>query len=290
VAAFQRAARLLRQTLATMQPAVVVSTYPGYNHLLDHLNGQQNRPYKTITVVTDSISINSLWYRGHSDLFLVPNEVTAIVMKEAGVPDEKLHVSGFPVPIIFETLRGQRLAPAPPSSLPKVLYLVNPGQKHAGEILKQLGTISDITLSVACGRDEKLRKSLQTIAKTFSRPLCIEGWLEDLPEQLASHHLIIAKAGGATVQECLAAGTPLVMSQIIPGQEEGNAELLISTHCGITATSPQAITTAIRDAFSHGAIIWKNWETNALKTGKPNAATQGAHIVLQQALLQDHKR
>jgi processive 1,2-diacylglycerol beta-glucosyltransferase len=168
--------------------------------------------------------------------------------------------------------------------------LVNPGQKHAGEILKQLGTISDITLSVACGRDEKLRKSLQTIAKTFSRPLCIEGWLEDLPEQLASHHLIIAKAGGATVQECLAAGTPLVMSQIIPGQEEGNAELLISTHCGITATSPQAITTAIRDAFSHGAIIWKNWETNALKTGKPNAATQGAHIVLQQALLQDHKR
>ncbi len=290
VAAFQRAARLLCQTLAMMEPAVVVSTYPGYNHLLDHLNGQKNRPYKTITVVTDSISINSLWYRGHSDLFLVPNEVTAAVMKEAGVPQEKLKVSGFPVPIIFKTLRGQRLPPEFPSRLPKVLYLITPGQKNAVEILKQLSTISGITLSVACGRDEKLRKSLQNIANTFSHPLCIEGWIEDLPEQLASHHLIIAKAGGATVQECLAAGTPLVMSQIIPGQEEGNAELLISTDCGITATSPQAITTAIRDAFSHGAIIWKNWEANAKKTGKADGATHGAHIVLQQALLQDRER
>jgi processive 1,2-diacylglycerol beta-glucosyltransferase len=283
VAIFRRAARLLRHTLAEMQPAVVVSTYPGYNHLLDHLDGTKKRPYMTITVVTDSISINSLWYRGHSDLFLVPNEATSQVMETAGVPATKLHISGFPVPSLYASLRGKRLPPDPPAHPPKVLYLVNPGQKHAGEILRQLGSVAGIRITAACGRDETLRKTLQKIASTLTPPIRIEGWMADISEQIASNHLVVAKAGGATVQECLAASTPLVMSQVIPGQEEGNAELLTSADCGCTATTPQAVATAVRHSFSHGAIVWKTWESNTRRIGKPDAAATAAHLVLNAA-------
>lgn len=283
VAVFRRGARLLRKILTELQPAVIASTYPGYNHLLDHLDGRENRPYQTVTVVTDSISINSLWYRGHSDCFIVPNEATALVMEEAGVPREKLHVTGFPVPALFETLRGLRLPPDPPKLLPKVLFLVNPGQKNAGEILKKLASVEGIDLSVACGRDEDLRGSLQSIASCLPRPVKIAGWMSDLPERIASSHLIVAKAGGATVQECLAAATPLVMSQIIPGQEEGNAELLMTEECGCTATSPQAVASAIRHAFSHGASVWKAWETNAKKIGRPDGSASGARLILEEA-------
>jgi processive 1,2-diacylglycerol beta-glucosyltransferase len=285
VAVFRRGARLLREILTELQPSVIASTYPGYNHLLDHLEGRENRPYQTVTVVTDSISINSLWYRGHSDFFIVPNEATAQVMEEAGIPREKLHVTGFPVPVLFETLRGLRLPPDPPKLLPKVLFLVNPGQKNAGEILKKLGSVEGIDLSVACGRDEELRGSLQSIANTLPRPVKIAGWMSDLPERIASSHLIVAKAGGATVQECLAAATPLVMSQIIPGQEEGNAELLMTEECGCTATSPQAVASAIRHAFSHGASTWKTWETNTKKIGRPDGAVAGARLILEEANL-----
>jgi processive 1,2-diacylglycerol beta-glucosyltransferase len=283
VAVFKRGARLLRKTLSEMQPAVIASTYPGYNHLLDHLDGRVDRPYRTVTVVTDSISINSLWYRGHSDCYLVPNEVTAEVMRREGVPAEKLHVTGFPVPPLFETFRGLRLPPDPPTRLPKVLYLVNPGQKHAAEILKQLGSVNGIALTAACGRDEELRGKLQKIGNTFSPPIKIEGWMSDLPEKIAASHLVIAKAGGATVQECLAASTPLVMSQVIPGQEEGNAELLTTAECGCTATSPQSVASAVRHAFSHGASVWRKWESNTLKIGKPDGAAAGAMILLEEA-------
>jgi processive 1,2-diacylglycerol beta-glucosyltransferase len=282
IAIFRRGARLLSRTISEINPSVIVSTYPGYNHLLDHLHGRNTRPYRMITVVTDSISINSLWYRSHSDLYLLPNEVTARVMEEAGVPANKLRVTGFPVPLLFETLRGRR-AELRPTVVPKVLYLVNPGQKNAEKILKKILSVTEIEVSAACGRDENLRKSLQKIADSFSPPIRIEGWMNDLPERLASSHLIIAKAGGATVQECLASATPLVMSQIIPGQEEGNAELLISANCGCTATSPQAIATAVQHAFSHGAIVWKTWEANAWKTGKPDGARNAARIVLEVA-------
>jgi len=284
VAVYKRASRLLRKTVVDMEPAVIVSTYPGYNHLLDHLHGSMKRPFRTVTIVTDSISINSLWYSGHSDLLLVPNDATAAVIEKAGIPREILKVTGFPVPPIFGELRGQRMSPGP-SCPPKVLYLVNPGQKNALKILQQLGSVEGIELSAACGRDEELRTSLQKIANSFDHPIKIEGWLQDLPERIASNHLVIAKAGGATVQECLAAATPLVMSQVIPGQEEGNAELLSKADCGCTAITPQAVGAAVRHAFSHGAQVWNVWEANANKTGTPDGARNAAREVLREAEL-----
>lgn len=279
VAVYKRAARLLKKTVSELQPAVIATTYPGYNHLLDHLYGSTARPFKTITVVTDSISINSLWYRAHSDLFFVPNDITASVMVGVGVRPELLKVTGFPVPPLFESLRGKRLNPSP-SLPPKVLYLVNPGQKNAAEILRRLGLVEGIELTAACGRDEELRKSLQKTADTLDHPIRIEGWIEDLPEKIASSHLVVAKAGGATVQECLAASTPLVASQVIPGQEEGNAELLTSSDSGCTATSPQEVASAVRHAFSHGCTVWKRWAANARNTGKPDGAAESARLII----------
>jgi processive 1,2-diacylglycerol beta-glucosyltransferase len=114
----------------------------------------------------------------------------------------------------------------------------------------------------------------------------VEGWLKDLPERIAMSHLVVAKAGGATVQECLAAGTPLVMSQVIPGQEEGNAELLTTEDSGCAAKSPQAVGAAVRHAFSHGALVWKSWEANSLKIGNPEGAKNGAQEVLREASLE----
>ena len=282
VAVYQRAARLLSALATEMNPAVIVSAYPGYNHLLDHLYGKSDRPFRTVTVVTDSITINSIWYSGYSDLFLVPNQITAEVMERAAVPAEKIRVTGFPVPAVFETFRGQRAEPGS-GRPPKVLYLANPGQKNAVEILRELGTVEGIELAAACGRDEELRTALQVVASVFEKPIKVEGWMSDLPEKLAASHLVVAKAGGATVQECLAAATPLVMSQVIPGQEEGNAELLTKADCGCTATSPKAVAAAVRHAFAHGATVWKTWESNAWKTGTPDGARNSALAVLKEA-------
>jgi hypothetical protein len=61
-----------------------------------------------------------------------------------------------------------------------------------------------------------------------------------------THHVVISKAGGATTQEAIAARCPMIVNQIVPGQEEGNYELLRRTGAGALATTPAAVIQSLR--------------------------------------------
>ena len=235
----------LEQILDQDKPFAVVSTYPVYNYLLDEIyEGKSARPFKQITVVTDSITVNSIWHRCSSDMFIVANEQTADVMRRACVPAEKITVLGFPVAPTFCT---GALPRNPPSETDGrcVLYMINAGKDQAPAIVRQLLDLRGVKLTVTVGRDEKLRARVERAARESGRGVEIHGWTDKMPELLMTHHLLIGKAGGATVQETIAAKTPMIISRVVPGQEEGNARLLIENQCGEFAATSAEIVRAV---------------------------------------------
>ena len=72
---FTRLQNTLEKILAETQPDCVVSTYPVYGHVIKKIYASHHeRPFRFITVVTDSITVNSSWFRAPSDFFCVANE------------------------------------------------------------------------------------------------------------------------------------------------------------------------------------------------------------------------
>jgi UDP-N-acetylglucosamine:LPS N-acetylglucosamine transferase len=67
---------------------------------------------------------------------------------------------------------------------------------------------------------------MESVAAAYPGRVDLLGWTDRMPQMLMSHNLVITKAGGATVQEALAACCPLIINQVVPGQEEGNWELV----------------------------------------------------------------
>ncbi len=61
-----------------------------------------------MTIITDSISINSVWHRSCSEWFIVGNQATADVLVRAGVPEYKIRIDGFPVPRVFADLNRDK--------------------------------------------------------------------------------------------------------------------------------------------------------------------------------------
>lgn len=275
-----RMRRCLSEIIAEKKPDALVSVYPIYPYLLDRLYPSgRRRPFVVHTIVTDSITINSIWHRCSSDTWIVPNEDSAVVMRAAGVPAQKVRVLGFPVPPRFARDRPERPAPAPP----RVLYMINAQKDLAPGIVERLLLVDPIHLTVTVGRDEALRAKIEAVAARLDRPVELHGWTDKMPDLLMTHHVLIGKAGGAAVQETIAARTPMLITSVVPGQEEGNAELLFRNECGALCPTPDALAEKIEELFSHDAAGWRRWEANITRLSRPDAALQIADFVLGRA-------
>ena len=255
VGLFWIAVNLLTDRITRYNADVVVSCFPGYGAFLDKVRRGGGRPFTYITVVTDSLTINSIWWRCSSDYFLVPNEPTAKSIEKGGVSRNRIRVTGFPVPLFFSS--PSLVCENPPADgLWRVLYMVNSGQDLAPDIVRELLAIENIALTVTCGHHAQLMVKLRRLAADVGKPLELRGWTSEIPSLLRRAHLLISKAGGATVQEALAARTPMIITQVVPGQEEGNAQLIVESGAGEIATTPAAIVLAVRNLFNENGALY----------------------------------
>ncbi|MEP6686210.1 MAG: hypothetical protein ABJB22_05485, partial [Verrucomicrobiota bacterium] len=268
-ARFIRTKKHLADLLASFQPDVVVSVFPAYPYLLEQISGR-NRRCKSVVVVTDSITVNGIWYGCRADYFLVPNERSADVLRANGIAPERIKTFGFPVsPKFAECVEDRRLPLE--KSVPRVLYMINAGTRSAPALVRRLLDLK-IKLTVTVGRDERLRRAIETVA--LDRPIEIVGWTDQLPFMLCASHLLIGKAGGATVQETIAARCPMIVNHIVSGQEEGNARLIVETNSGAIALSPDEVVAQVQRAFADDARQWREWRANITELSRPRAALE----------------
>jgi processive 1,2-diacylglycerol beta-glucosyltransferase len=281
LAFLQRETRLLGRIIAEEKPTVLCSTYPVYAYMLGQLEreGQALPPH--FNVVTDSISINSLWWRVACEGWFLPNPDSAEVLRRAGVEAGRLHVAGFPVTPFFSAHAAEFQPPClAGGATPRVLYIINSGTRHAAETAGRLLAEPDLCVTCAVGRDEGLRKKLEALATDAAHPATILGWTDQIPRLLMTHHVVVSKAGGATTQEAIAARCPMIVNQIVPGQEEGNYELLRRHGVGALAETPEAIVHELRRAFAHRGRVWSQWRTALSGLARPDAARDiAAHLV-----------
>jgi processive 1,2-diacylglycerol beta-glucosyltransferase len=283
---FTRLQNTLEKILAETQPDCVVSTYPVYAHIIKKIYGNNERPFRFITIVTDSISINSAWFRAPSDFFCVPNEASAEVLRKGGVPEKQIKTLGFPVSPAFANPPAE--LPSPVGREPRrVLYIINTGKKKAGKAVDRLLELDDVHLTITVGRDPELRSELIERTRKQADRVRVLGWTNLMPELMMSHHLIISKAGGATVQEAIAARCPMIVNQVIPGQEEGNAELIWRCGLGAIAEKNREVAELVENAFAKRAAQWSEWRANLEKVSRPNAARDIAELIVEES---DHDR
>jgi processive 1,2-diacylglycerol beta-glucosyltransferase len=70
------------------------------------------------------------------------------------------------------------------------------------------------------------------------------------------------------------------VNQIVPGQEEGNYELLRRHGAGSLAETPDAIVRELRRAFAHQGRVWNVWRTALARLARPDAARDiAAHLL-----------
>jgi processive 1,2-diacylglycerol beta-glucosyltransferase len=259
------------------QPDLIASTYPVFGYLNEKI--RQSDPSITAPfymVITDSTMINQTWYRYPCDGCIVADDATANVLRRDGVPEKKIHTLGFPVGMEFEAF-----IPAPPPHDGQWRALFFPGgpQQRAIATLQLLAQLENLQVTVITGRREDAYTALAQAGLPQRGHLL--GWTDKMPELMGTHHFFIGKAGGATVQEAIAAQIPFIVSHLVPGQEEGNIALIQQTAIGaLAAASPADVFHILKGAMANEGALWRTWRRNLLHIQKPSASRAIASFLL----------
>ena len=267
-------------TIESFRPDVIISTYPLYAFLIQQLRKASRISSRIpfITMVTDSTAINTSWYRAGSDHFIVVDEETASVLCGDDVDAKKLQVLGFPVAPRLATLQ-----PPPATSVNpwKVLYLPSSQLAHTLEIVRALRKLPGLQLTIVTGRFQKMHEALEKSGLVDGTQVQLIGWTDQIPELLTSHHLYSGKAGGAIVHESMAAQCPILVSHVVPGQEEGNIELIERHEIGrLAAHYPETLAASVTEVFSNDAATWRHWKKHLKLLATPSASHAIAEFVM----------
>lgn len=188
---------------------------------------------KLVTVVTD-FDVHRIWISPETDLYAVACEWTEQKLRQLGVAQEKIRVTGIPVDEKFAR-------PADREELKQKLglkenvftVLIATGSFGIGpieEILRILelpvGSLREedgLQTLVVCGHNRRLFERLR--GRNY-RGAKIFGLVDNMHELMAASDCMVTKPGGLSIAEALVSQLPMIFFHSIPGQETGNVRVL----------------------------------------------------------------
>jgi 1,2-diacylglycerol 3-beta-galactosyltransferase len=166
---------------------------------------------------------------------------------------------------------------------PDLTTLLIVGSKRVENILSCLQSMDEcgypIQFAVIAGGDDNLNHQLHEIH--FQTPVHLYNFVEDLTPMLLASDILISKAGGLIISEGLSAGLPMILIDVIPGQESGNLDYVCSHGAAVTAHSASEIQTIINQWLVVSAESFHSVAQNSRSIGKPDAAFTIAESVWQ---------
>jgi len=244
-------------------PDVIVQLFP--DHALAKL---PPGPRPVVAVVLTDFAVHSRWVHANADLVVVPTHEAAAHVRRFR-PDVRVEVGGIPVRDQFRRCALSRLDGA------RRIVLLTGGRgvfpQYEGVLERLIRHFPDHVIEVMCGRNARMLERVKAFAERAGHarihPI---GFTDDVASHLQQAEFVIAKAGGVTIAECLASGTPMVFYKPLPGQERENARCIERLGAGRIAST----LADLDHLFAHWSEETQGaMRLRAVELGKPGAAS-----------------
>ena len=272
---------LISRLMKQHRPDVVVITFPTYQYPVAAYRRLSGSNVPLVTVVTDLLSLQKMWFSTSADLCLVPTQFAADLAIERGLDPESVHVTGLPVNPALADVPDKTEARAALGWPVDKFTVLAAGSKRVERLDQFTHVLNhagfDVHLAAVAGGNDELYAKLQ--ATDWHIPATIYNFVDYMPAMLHAADCVVSKAGGLIVTESLACGRPLLLVQVIPGQETGNAELVTREGAGDLTLEPLEFLEALGNWLADGGQLYRQRAANAHRLGRPDAAFVAADLI-----------
>lgn len=260
--AYLSAQRNIRRAIDAYKPDLVVSVHPLANRFIGHARRAFNMQFRFITVVTDLVSLHTAWGDLDADLCVAPTQEGTDVLLAQGMPLDKVVYAGFPVHPKFTACcltdhEARRLLAVDVARFTLLLTAGGVGSGRLRELVVALHKAHpDMQLLVVTGRNAALRTELQRLG--LPEHVHIYGFVDNMEQLMAASDVVVTKAGPGTLMEALVMRRPVVITEAVGMQEQGNIAFVVDRGLGAYSKRvPEivAAVTALRDPAVQRATI-----------------------------------
>ena len=267
--------RGLVKKLEQLAPDVVICTHFLPAQILSRLIAK-GRFTKPVWVVVTDFDIHALWVHPHLTGYCAAAEEIAWRMRERGLADTRIEVTGIPIMPAFGEARSRKACAAEAGINPaRPTLLVMSGGLGVGAIdqlcERILGIPGDHQVIALAGRNVALLDRLKEIATAHPGRLFPQGFTRTIERLMACADLALTKPGGLTTSECLAVGLPMLVVSPIPGQEERNADYLLEAGAALKAHDLAGVEYRLRGLLADRGRLMA-MRNRALAIATPGAA------------------
>lgn len=213
-------------------PDIIISTHPFATEMASHLKSCGIVKVPLICLMTD-YGPHRAWIADHVDAYIVSTKDMIPEMKIMGVKEELIYPFGIPVGDVF-FVKGDKPALLKKFGMstgtPTILIMAGSfGVTNIMNIYKDIIKIpADFQIILITGRNQKLFEAFTPVVERSPKKTKLVFFTDEVENYMHVSDLIITKPGGLTVSEALACNIPLAVFDAIPGQEEDNANFLLS--------------------------------------------------------------
>jgi 1,2-diacylglycerol 3-beta-galactosyltransferase len=271
----------LREIVRRHEPDAIVSTHPFFAHPLAAWFAVERRRVPFIVVVTDLAAVHRIWFQKAVDLCLVPTYEARDLALAAGLAADQVRITGVPIhPRLVDGGLSREAARSRLGVDPDRMTILAVGSKRTRRFLDPLRALNHSGLSIqilaVAGGDHQLFQKLQQME--WHVPARVYNFVEDMAPLLMAADCVLSKAGGLIVSESLACGLPLLMVDVLPGQEEGNAAYVIQGGAGEQGSDSLRALEVLYHWLEDGGALLRQRARNASLLGRPYAAYEVADL------------
>lgn len=240
---------------------------------------QRHRPDLPLWgIVTDYVPHRFWVVRWPPVRYVVPSEAAGGRLALHGVHRQNLFPLGIPIHTGFVTERKTRVSREDGRRV-----LVMGGSRGLGARYRTIRYLDrsteDFTIDVVTGANRRLRARLIRNRAKFRHPIRIRGYVKDVVALMHRASLLISKPGGLTSAEAMAVGLPMILVRPLPGQEQGNTEVLVRHGAAVHLPEDRDVASVVTSLLANKELL-EMMRERALDLGRPHAAMDTARLIL----------
>lgn len=277
----------LMKCIEEVKPDIIVSVHALFLGSVLNVLKKNKLDIPVMPVIADLDNVARLWGDKRSACTICPSIESKHTMLSAGLLEEKLKLTGFPVRAEFCELSSDDATSSKAydefTIKEKLNFLIVSGSQGSAQILKiteALLKAKNSCVTIIAGNNKILKSYLEKELASFGERVNILGFTKEIKKYMKEADMLVVRASPNVLMEAINLNKPIIVTGSLMGQEAKNPDYILKHGLGVVCKDMKKLPGVVEELLAENGKKINEIKENQRNFIKRNAALEISEIIL----------